>query len=83
MAKIIIAASPHTDSIIEKLPGETRTEKVVKLVASLTRMKAYMTIVRPHFLAAIGAAEEEADLAEDEDGIILEAIDDLESIINP
>lgn len=63
LTKIILSESPHTDNIISKLPGDTRTEKLQGLSTSLDEMEEYQIILRSEH----GDVEDEEEVEEEED----------------
>ena len=68
LTKTILCGSPHTESIISKLPGETRTEKLQGLSSSLDDMEEYQAILQGRTIDdAVDDEEDDYDEDDDED----------------
>ena len=81
LTKIILSESPHTDNIISKLPGETRTEKLQGLSSSLDDMLEFQLIIQ----GETGDVEDEEGVQEEEDeenwGVTRKAKAELELLL--
>ena len=82
LTKTILCGSPHTESIISKLPGATRTEKLQGLLSSLDDMEEYQAILQGRSID--DAVDDEEDDEDDEEqgySVVREAKASLELLI--
>ena len=84
LTQAIVHATPTTEAILTKLPGQTRIEKLEGLSSSLNDLEDFRSLLERH----VGDTPQEADETEEEFGeerearsVIQEAIADLELMI--